>query len=114
MTTLPTISAQTLNAWKQEKPKDAPIIIDVRSKAECDAGIIAGSINIPLDILSKEQLPNVKENTRVVFHCRRGKRTQMAAETIVSLDLAHCYCLDGGIEAWQFQGYPLIQPEALS
>ncbi len=78
-----------------KKPNDAEIrealkngatVIDVRTKEEFDSGNLAGSINIPHDLISsginKRCIPQDKT---IVVYCKAGGRAGMAKETLEKL-----------------------------
>jgi rhodanese-related sulfurtransferase len=56
---------------------DGAAIIDVRSKAEYLSGHIKGSINIPLDVLTKN-LNKLKNDKPIITCCASGMRSAAA------------------------------------
>lgn len=53
------------------------LIVDVREEDEYAMGHIPGAMNLPLSCLHDADFP---ENKDVVFYCRSGYRSQIAAE----------------------------------
>ncbi len=53
----------------------------------------------------EEAIPNKKE--RIVVVCCSGKRAVLAAQTIQKLGFKNVYYLEGGVNAWLNDGYPL-------
>ncbi|MDR1348450.1 MAG: rhodanese-like domain-containing protein [Prevotellaceae bacterium] len=109
------ISAQGVSSFDPQKFRFAlsedekPQLIDVRTKAEFDAEHIKGAINI--DINKKDFLQKVakklKKDKIVYVYCRTGIRSLRAAKILSNLDFARIYNLDGGLEAWKKQSYPV-------
>lgn len=58
------------------------MIIDVRTKAEYQAGHIKGSLNIPLDQIEKSVKKIKSKKKTVITCCRSGRRSGMAAEIL--------------------------------
>jgi rhodanese-related sulfurtransferase len=83
-------------------------LIDVREAYEREAGRIAGSRHIELERLAAaaETLPRDRP---VVFQCRVGARSAMAAQAFRGAGY-DAYNLDGGIQAWVESGLP-IEPD---
>lgn len=86
---------------------DDYFIIDVRENEEYALEHIQGAMLSPLS----EPLRSFKNNgKKIVFMCRSGKRSLMAAQKYVhhnSFDTV--YNLTGGILAWGAQGYPVVE-----
>lgn len=80
-------------------------IIDVRRDYEHEAGHIAGSRHIEMNDLTAraETLP---KDRPVVFYCRGGSRSAMAAEAFSQAGF-DAHNMTGGIVAWADQGLPL-------
>lgn len=83
-------------------------LIDVREPYERDAGRIARSRHIELERLASEA-DSVPRDRPVVFHCRLGARSAMAARAFERAGY-DAYNLDGGIQAWVDSGLP-IEPD---
>jgi rhodanese-related sulfurtransferase len=80
-------------------------LIDVRRDYEWDGGRIAGARHIEMNKLSAaaESLPRERP---IVFYCRGGNRSGMAAEAFRQGGW-DAYHLAGGISAWAEAGHPL-------
>jgi rhodanese-related sulfurtransferase len=80
-------------------------MIDVRETYERDAGYIEGTRHIELERLAS--LAEEIDRTRpVVFHCRLGLRSAMAASAFRTAGY-DAYTLTGGIQAWVDAGLPI-------
>lgn len=93
--------------------REDSVLIDVREKEEYEAESIAHCQHIPLATLSFDKLP--AEKTTFIFQCRLGKRSEQACLKILSErpDL-EVFSLEGGIEQWKAQGYPVLSKQPLS
>jgi rhodanese-related sulfurtransferase len=80
-------------------------LIDVREDYEWDAGRIAGARHVELGAVAA-QASTIDRETPVVFYCRVGSRSAMAANAFRQAGY-DAYSMDGGILAWAGQGLPL-------
>jgi rhodanese-related sulfurtransferase len=85
-----------------------PQLIDVREPYEREAGRLAGSRHIPLVELTA-QAATVERERPVVFYCRVGSRSEMAAQAFRAAGF-QAYSLAGGLRRWVQEGLPL-EPE---
>ncbi len=53
------------------------------------------------------QLP-ADRSARIVLYCRSGSMSAIAARELVAAGYTDVWNLDGGMNAWQAQGYPLV------
>jgi rhodanese-related sulfurtransferase len=83
-------------------------VIDVREPYEHEAGHIAGTRHIELTKLS-EQAANIDSSRPVVFYCRVGSRSRMAAQALRASGY-EAYSMDGGLVRWVQEERPL-QPD---
>jgi rhodanese-related sulfurtransferase len=85
-------------------------VIDVREQYEWDAGRIPGSVrHIELERLSS-QAATIDKDKPVVFQCRLGARSLMAAQAFRRAGY-DAYSLAGGLQAWHDAGLPLDPPD---
>jgi rhodanese-related sulfurtransferase len=87
---------------------DGATFIDVRETYERDAGYIPGTRHIELERLAS-QADQIDRAAPVVFHCRLGVRSAMAASAFRSAGY-DAFTMAGGIQAWVDAGLP-IEPE---
>jgi rhodanese-related sulfurtransferase len=83
-------------------------IVDVRTTAEHAAGHVAGARHAPLDALA-EEAGSLDRDRPVVFYCRAGERSAMAAEAFRASGW-DAHSMAGGLVAWAEEGHPL-EPE---
>jgi rhodanese-related sulfurtransferase len=80
-------------------------LVDVREAYEVEAGRIAGSRHIELERLAS-QAESIDRGTPVLFYCRIGARSGMAANAFRRAGY-EAYSLTGGLTAWHERGLPL-------
>lgn len=85
-------------------------LVDVREPAEWEAGRIPGDVrHIPMGDLTA-QAATLDPETPVVFSCRSGARSLMAAQAFRASGF-DAYSLAGGLLAWREAGLPLDPPD---
>ncbi len=84
-------------------------LIDVRRDYEHEAGHIAGSRHIEMNDLTA-QSDSIPKDRPVVFYCRGGRRSAMAAEAFSQAGF-DAHNMTGGMVAWAEQGLPLEPPD---
>ncbi len=83
-------------------------VIDVRDDREWEAGRVPGARHVLLAELPAKS-GSIDRATSVVFVCRGGSRSAMAAEAFRTSGY-DAYNLSGGLVAWAEAGFPL-EPE---
>ena len=81
------------------------LLVDVREPYEREAGHIAGSRHIELAALGAAA-PTIERERPVIFYCRVGARSAMAADAFRSAGY-DAHSLAGGLLAWVDAGLPL-------
>ena len=80
-------------------------LVDVRGRDEYARTHIVGSDNIPLTELHRlDDGPPAG----IVFHCKSGARTCANAARLAGAAGTVAYRLEGGLEAWQGAGLPVV------
>ena len=97
------IDPQRLADWLAEDPSLQ--VIDVREPYEREAGHIAGTRHIALNELSSAAA-SLRQDGPVVFYCRVGSRSTMAAQALRAAGL-EAYSMEGGLRRWVEEGRPL-------
>jgi rhodanese-related sulfurtransferase len=80
-------------------------LVDVREDYEWEAGRIAGARHIPMERLTAEAA-TIDRAAPVVFSCRSGHRSGMAARAFGASGY-DAYNLEGGLLAWADRGLPM-------
>jgi rhodanese-related sulfurtransferase len=80
-------------------------LIDVREPGEWEAGHVPGARNVELASLTAEA-ETIDRERPVIFGCRSGNRSRMAAEAFRESGY-DAYNMAGGLRAWAHEGRPL-------
>ncbi|BAX93456.1 rhodanese-like domain-containing protein [Mycobacterium shigaense] len=86
----------------------APRVLDVRTPAEFETAHIAGSYNVPLDVVdrhSPEIVERLDRDDEVVLVCRSGQRATKAQSALRNAGLTHGRVLEKGITDWEGRGF---------
>src|SRR5687767_15742179 len=83
-------------------------LIDVRVDYEWEAGHLAGARHVEVNELTA-QADSIPKGRKVVFYCRGGNRSGMAAQAFREAGW-DAHNMAGGISAWVEAGLPL-EPE---
>ena len=83
-------------------------VVDVRRPEEHEAGHVAGDVHAPLDQVSS-LADSLDRSRTVVFYCRSGDRSAMAAEAFRASGW-DAHSMAGGLMAWAESGLAL-EPE---
>ncbi|WP_374025415.1 rhodanese-like domain-containing protein [Mycobacterium sp. HNNTM2301] len=86
---------------------NAPRLVDVRTPAEFETAHIAGSLNVPLDVLDRhgEEVARRLGQDDVVLVCRSGQRSTKAQALLRNAGLTSGRVLEKGITDWEGQGF---------
>ena len=81
-------------------------VVDTREPWEHAEGHVPGSVRIQhMAILT--QADKLATDRPILFICRSGQRSAVAAEFAASLGLTDLYNVEGGHTAWAAAGYPM-------
>ncbi len=86
----------------------APRVVDVRTPAEFETSHIAGSYNVPLDVvdqLGAEIARRLDGHSDVVLVCRSGQRSTKAQTLLRNAGLSSGRVLENGITDWEGRGF---------
>ena len=97
------IEPERVAAWLAEDPTLQ--LVDVREPYEREAGHIAGSRHVELTKLSAEAA-SLDGERPVVFYCRVGARSLMAAQALRAAGM-EAYTMSGGLLRWAGEERPL-------
>lgn len=81
-------------------------VVDVRERYEWDEGRIDGTIHIELERLASNA-DRIDKGKPVIFHCRLGARSAMAAQAFRGSGY-EAYSMAGGIQLWDDQRRPMV------
>ena len=112
-TDLHSVSVQQFaERWRQTANRQVSRLLDVRTPAEFASLHIDGAINLPLDRLDPHALfTTIDASDTLYCICQTGTRSQMAADRLRAAGLVQVIHVDGGTNAWQAAGLPVVQGE---
>lgn len=98
------VTPETLKAMLEKKDF---VLVNVHipyqgELANTDAFIAYNEIDKSLDKLPQDK------NAKIVLYCRSGMMSKSASEALVKQGFTNIIELDGGMNAWQGRGYPLL------
>ena len=89
------------------------IVVDLRPSAEFAKGHLPSARNVELAELQAKigQIAKNKSNP-VVLVCQTGQESQRASRTVSEAGYAEVHVLQGGVDAWQKAGMPVVKQGA--
>ncbi len=91
------------NADAQKVIDAGAVVVDVRTPAEFQGGMIAGAQNIPLDELPAA-IGTLDESKPVLLYCATGSRSITAMQILQQAGFEKVYNLTAGIAGWAQAG----------
>ena len=90
------------------------VVIDLRPAAEYANGHLPSARNIEFSELQAKigQIAKNKGNP-VVLVCQTGQQSQRASRTVSEAGYAEVHVLEGGVDAWQKAGMPVVKQGAV-
>ena len=104
--TLSVTPQMTVAELRERLGRDAVTVIDVRGRAEWEAGHLPGVPNIPLGLLP-DRLDELPARGEIVLHCETASRSAIAASLLQARGRRDVANLTGGFMAWRQAGYPV-------
>ena len=84
------------------------VIVDVRAPEDFAAGHLRSANNIPLRELAA-RIRELDKSRPVLVVCTAGVQSVKGAVLLAQAGFSEAYSLDGGFDAWQAQGLPVIK-----
>ncbi|HEU4453779.1 MAG TPA: rhodanese-like domain-containing protein [Longimicrobium sp.] len=85
-------------------------VLDVRGRAEWEAGHLPGVPNVPVGYL-EDRLEEIPEGLPLVVHCQGGARSAIAASVLQARGFRDVLNLTGGYQEWAAAGNPVERGE---
>ncbi len=84
------------------------VLIDVRTKAEYDAGHLPGAIHIPRGLLEWVAPKKIKDtNIPIYVYCRTGARSAFAAKRLRDMGYGNVTNIHDSFKGWVSAGFPI-------
>ena len=103
LATVPQISVPEL---AERVRRGEAAVLDVRGRAEWEAGHLPGVANVPVGYLT-EHLDELPRDRPLVVHCQAGARSAIAASVLQAHGFDNVVNLTGGYAAWARQALPV-------
>ena len=100
---MPAVLGISPDELQQLLQDDSIVLIDVREENEFEEVRIKGALNVPLSSFSNEEISQIAGDKEVVFQCRSGYRSALAAKEYYNGTAPQKH-LEGGILAWGKSG----------
>jgi len=104
----PSIAAAELDSRRVSGT--APVVIDVRTSEEYQAGHVPGALNIPFDQVA-ERISGIDAPHGVALYCMVGPRARKGEAALLAAGYTTVLHLEGGLAAWQEAGLPVDRGE---
>jgi rhodanese-related sulfurtransferase len=101
----------TVPALKNLMTSASPLLIDVRTLSEYQAGHIIGAVNIPLKELERH-LEDIPINQEVVLYCSTGYRSAMGVMALQLQGYTHVHGFPPSLAGWEAAGEQVIVGES--
>ncbi|MEM6884805.1 MAG: rhodanese-like domain-containing protein [Verrucomicrobiota bacterium] len=107
MSNIPSVS---VTEAQQKLESTSAALIDVRTPGEFRGQHASGAINLPLDVMTAEDVKRATDGASQVYViCQSGKRSMMACEKLVAAGMEHLTNVEGGTTAWINARLPVKQ-----
>lgn len=90
------------------------VVVDVRPAAEYAKGHLPAARNLEMTELQAKigQIAKNKSNP-VILVCQTGQQSQKASRTVTEAGYSEVHVLQGGVDAWQKAGMPVVKQGAV-
>lgn len=99
------ITAPELAAWLADPSRPKPLLLDVRENWEFETCHIAGSTQIPMNLIPV-RVSELDDDQEIVCVCHHGARSMQVASFLERNGFEKITNLTGGIHAWAVQVDP--------
>ena len=87
----------------------AAVLLDIRTPEEFAESLIEGAVNIDFYAADfSARLDGLDRDASYVIYCRSGNRSNAALDIFRDLGFTAVRAIDGGIQAWQQSGHPVV------
>lgn len=71
---------------KRMESDEGYILLDVRRADEFATGHIPGAVNLPNELIGKDEIPSLPDKNQTIYiYCRSGNRSKQAADKLLAL-----------------------------
>ena len=102
------ITASELDDWLQDRRRQPPILLDVRTEGEWNVSHLPGARRVDPGAPVGLAAPAVPKNATIVTYCAVGYRSGDLAARLRAAGFTNVKNLDGGIFEWANEHRPLV------
>ena len=97
------------NAFASDIKNPGVVVLDVRTAGEFASGHIENAINIDVESSDFDsQIAELDKKVEYAVYCHSGRRSGIASDKMAKSGFEKVTNLNGGIQAWQSAGFPLV------
>ena len=101
------ITTAELAAWLNDRKRPAPVLLDVRTRAEFDVSHLEGAEHVePAAVASAIRHP---KDRAIVTYCSVGYRSGGFAKKLIDAGFTQVVNLEGSIFRWANEGRPVVR-----
>jgi pimeloyl-ACP methyl ester carboxylesterase/rhodanese-related sulfurtransferase len=94
------------------RDSSAPLVVDVRTRAEYDSDRIPGAVRVPFYSLgTKIEEMGIPKTESIVLYCEHGPRASIGAFFLRLAGYENIYSLEGHMKGWRMSALPLEMTE---
>jgi rhodanese-related sulfurtransferase len=105
------ISTKELAEWLENKQRQAPLLLDVRTMEEWNVSHLPGARRIEPAATAEAAAEGVKKETPIVTYCAVGYRSGEMTERLRAAGFTNVRNLEGSIFQWANEHRPLVRGE---
>jgi len=84
-------------------------LVDVRTPAEFQDTHVRGAVNVPLDKVSPDVMPQPAEGQPLYVICQKGGRGSKACDQLCAAGMENVVNVEGGTTACEQEGLPVVR-----
>jgi rhodanese-related sulfurtransferase len=101
------LSTEALSNWLRDSQREAPQLLDVRSREEFEVSHLPGALRIDYRGPVSGGQGALDQHRPIVVYCSAGYRSSIVARKLQQAGFSKVLNLEGGIFAWGNAGLPL-------
>ena len=103
------ITTGELSQWLQDKRRQPPVLLDVRTPEEWEVSHLPGARRVDPDADPAEVMKDVANDSPIVTYCAVGYRSAEMVERLQKAGFSNVRNLEGSIFQWANEKRPLVR-----
>ncbi len=104
---VPRITTDELAAWLPDRSRPAPLLLDVRTRAEFEVSHLPGAKHVEPD--APASVVRESKDRAIVTYCSVGYRSGAFAKKLRAAGFTNVLNLEGSIFRWANEGHPVFR-----